>query len=362
MYINSFPARLPRLASLAAFCSTPAQRYRVIAGVISLAALVLLAVMAESPWRALLTFTPIYFNAMAVPPLVLLVAHLLFSRARALVHGPSRQKWQETNGYAGYLGELALLDILVGLASITVTISCFTVYKAQVVGATGYHHDAALIALDRAIFLGTDPWRLTHQLFSTATSTALIDKFYHPAFLPMLLGYVVCVFSKSRPTLRYTYMTAYLAGFVLIGMISADILNSAGPAYDGQLYGDGQTFGPLKARLAKQAVEAGGLYSQIGQTYLFTAYQDQVVRLGSGISAMPSMHIVMAFLWVFAGFSVSKKLGMIVLPYGLFIWAASVHLGWHYFSDGIVGLAMLSVIWWVLVRLIEPRPAAPSAE
>jgi hypothetical protein len=353
MFSTPAGTSLPRAAT---YSATPAQRYRLIAGAVSLCALILLVSSADNPWPALATFAPVYFNTMALPPLALLILHLLATRFRALIHPKSRQKWQDQNGYAGYFGNLALLDIAVALASITLTISCFTVYKAQVVGASGYHYDAALIAVDRAIFFGSDPWRLTHQLFSDAKTTALIDKFYHPAFLPMLLGYVVCVFSKSLPTLRYTYMTAYIASFLLIGMVAASLMNSAGPIYDGLLFGDGQTFADLNATLRAQAAEVGGLYSQTGQTYLLTAYQDQVVKLGSGISAMPSMHIVMAFLWVFAAFTINKKLGTVVLIYGLFIWAASVHLGWHYFSDGLVGLAMLCVIWWALARFIGASP------
>jgi membrane-associated phospholipid phosphatase len=65
----------------------------------------------------------------------------------------------------------------------------------------------------------------------------------------------------------------------------------------------------------------------------------------SGISAMPSMHVAMATLFAIAGFRRSRLLGGIFTVYALTIWVASVHLGWHYALDGVVGAAMMGALW-----------------
>ena len=75
-----------------------------------------------------------------------------------------------------------------------------------------------------------------------------------------------------------------------------------------------------------------------------------VSGLGGGISAMPSMHIVLAFLWVLPVWHLNRVLGAIITFYALIIWIGSVHLGWHYFVDGLVGVAVLGPIWYAAGR------------
>jgi membrane-associated phospholipid phosphatase len=87
----------------------------------------------------------------------------------------------------------------------------------------------------------------------------------------------------------------------------------------------------------------------------------------SGISAMPSMHVAMATLFVIGGFQKSRRLGYFFLCYAVLIWIASIHLGWHYAADGILGALMMTSLWLVsapIARLIAfgVRAAAPAKQ
>ena len=244
-------------------------------------------------------------------------------------------------------------DVGIALGGMIATVSTFTAYKTTAIGNTGYGFDPTFIAWDRAIFGGQDPWQLTHAIFDTARATHIIDILYHPAFLPMFLGFLLCVVLQRRAALRYTYMATYLIGFVLIGMIMANALHSAGPIYDGLVYGDGTTFGPLIDRLAaQQAALDTDLMSVFAQDYLFRLYEAQRVDLGGGISAMPSVHIVLALLWTFAGWHINRILGAVLTVYAGVIWMGSVHLGWHYFVDGLVSLIVIGAVWLAVGRFV----------
>ncbi len=281
---------------------------------------------------------------------VLIVARFVWFRLRDRRHPNAEEQADPMVWYRAYLAQVRWSDITIALIGLIVTVSCFTVYKATVVGSEGYGFDGLFIAWDRALFGGNDPWVLTHAMLPSAFATKVIDILYHPVFLPMIIGYTVCVTAHSKPALRYTYITAYLVSFVFIGMISADALHSAGPIYDGVLFGDGTTFAPLIDRLAAQNGAAGPFSAVLAQDYLLQLNERDVAGLGGGISAMPSMHIVLAFLWVFAAFHLHRILGVVVTIYATVIWFGSVHLGWHYFVDGLVGLIMLAVIWYAAGR------------
>ena len=284
---------------------------------------------------------------------ITLIVLILFL-AQFIWVGFQQRRSQQADGSAAwhraFVARIPWGDVVVSLLALTVTVSSFTVYKSTVIGSEGYRFDALFIAWDRALFAGKDPWVLTHAILSSPFATKVIDILYHPAFLPMVLGYIVCVAARGRPALRYTYMASYLASFVIIGMIAANALSSAGPIYDGVLFGDGTTFQPLIDRLASQNTSAGPLSAVFAQDYLLALKERGLTGLGSGISAMPSMHIVLAFLWAFAGWHLNRFLGVAVTIYAAIIWIGSVHLGWHYFVDGLVAVLMLAVIWYAAGR------------
>ena len=323
-------------------------RFRRVVLVVALFAALLTGLRSDAGVGAVLEVAIGYGIGISLIVAVLLLVQFIWLRLqdkRSMPTDADPMDW-----YRAYLGRIKWGDIAAALIALIVTVSCFTVHKGTVVGSGGYGFDAMFIAWDRAIFAGNDPWVLTHAILPSAFATKVIDIIYHPAFLPMVLGYILCVAAQGKPALRYTYMTAYLASFVLIGMISASALHSAGPIYDGTLFGDGETFQPLVGRLSAQNEIAGPFSAVFAQGYLLQLNELNSSGLGGGISAMPSMHIVLAFLWVFAAFHLNRTLGIVVTIYALIIWFGSVHLGWHYFVDGLVGVIILALIWYVAGR------------
>jgi len=73
---------------------------------------------------------------------------------------------------------------------------------------------------------------------------------------------------------------------------------------------------------------------------------------GSGISAMPSLHLGMGTLLVLAAGRLDRRLMALALVYLVFLEIGSVHLGWHYAIDGYVGIAGALAIWRALGRVL----------
>ncbi|MGJ8622103.1 MAG: phosphatase PAP2 family protein [Yoonia sp.] len=250
--------------------------------------------------------------------------------------------------YKSYVLSYPWLNVASAILGAIVVTTSFTIYKALVVGSGGYGFDAAFIAWDRMFFMGHDGWVVTHRIFDTAAATAWLDYLYHPTFFPMLILYLISVAFVGLRALRQTYMLAFLSGFVVVGMVGANLLHSAGPIFDGVYYGDGSTFAPLIDRLQAQLAEGGGpIYADRARQYLLRLHELGTVQMGAGISAMPSMHMVFVFLWVFPAWHLNRAFGLVVAVYAAIIWIGSVHLGWHYFVDGLVSLALIGIVWRV---------------
>jgi len=253
------------------------------------------------------------------------------------------------------------LNVITPLLAFVVTMASFTVHKTVVLPLAGFDWDTRFITLDRALFLGQDPWVLSHAVFGSARATWVVDQFYHAWFYPMIIAYVLCALMTRGTLARACYIGTFLVSWFVIGCVLAGLLASAGPVYEGALFEAAGQFDPLKARLTEQAAAVEGIASQVFQAELLSGYEAGKVGLGYGISAMPSMHVALAAMWALLFFGINRWLGVAGVAYTIFIWIGSVHLGWHYAADGIASSALVVLIWgalrWMILRLTSDATA-----
>ena len=240
----------------------------------------------------------------------------------------------------------------------------FNAFKQMILPAAGFRFDPLFADMDRALFLGHDPWRLTHAIFGSPAATGLIDKAYHGWFVPMALGLMICAWlPRTTYRLRTQYMLSYIAMWIGVGSVLAFLLPSAGPCFYAHFVGPAPEFQALMDRLAADQAALGSPISALTfQSGLQRMYGSGTLFIGGGISAMPSVHNGLAALFAFAAFRINRKAGWAMAAYAALIWVGSIHLGWHYAIDGLVSVALAWGIWraagWVADWLDRPSAAA----
>jgi len=241
----------------------------------------------------------------------------------------------------------------------------FNAFKQMVLPAAGFAYDPLFAEADKLLFLGTDPWRVTHAFLGSPTATWLVDRAYHAWFLPMSIGVLLCAWlPASTFRLRNQYLLSYIAIWIGIGSILAFLLPSAGPCYYENFAGSYPSFAELNARLAAAQEAVGAKLTALSnQAGLLRLFDGDTLAVGAGISAMPSVHNGLAVLFAIAAFGVNRWLGRIFAAYAVLIWIGSIHLGWHYALDGIVAAGLTYGIWraagWV-TRRFEGRSPVPE--
>ena len=93
--------------------------------------------------------------------------------------------------------------------------------------------------------------------------------------------------------------------------------------------------------------------------YLWTIYAGEGFGPGSGISAMPSLHIATTAWMVLAVRIFARRLFWPMATAGFLIFLLSIALGWHYALDGIVGGGAALLCYRLLQRFLHP-PARPE--
>lgn len=211
-----------------------------------------------------------------------------------------------------------------------------------------FYADPLFARVDAAIF-GQDPWRMTHAIIPDV-GTLLIDRIYLAWFsvLFVLLTWF-CFSTDQRFQLRG--VLAMFFSWFLLGNVLAIAAASVGPIFYADYYGDDR-FLPLLSTLEASPFQVKALVA--------AEWMRASNFSGAAVSAMPSMHVAVSWLAVLA---MADKFGLRwpTWPAIAFFWSilvGSVHLGWHYAIDGFVSVLGVSIIWFLLGKVIPV--AAPS--
>jgi len=220
------------------------------------------------------------------------------------------------------------------LSALQITVLTWT--KVMLPIASPFWADPLLANADRLIF-GSDPWVLAWRAFGWAAPA--IDKAYI-TWTPLKFAtflFVICMpesENKARALVSYFLMMAAVA-------IGQYLLSSAGPVFYAKL-----GFG---ARFASMPIEP---WVATARDYLWHDYLEAGGGIGSGISAMPSLHVAAALWMALVWRSYQRFAGVIAFAYFGLIAVGSVLLGWHYAADAFAAILITCAAWAVGSRLI----------
>jgi hypothetical protein len=286
---------------------------------------------------------PVIFNAFAV----LFLAAVGFGGAAALL------------GYVGYLALKGVerpiaylghrLPEAPGFAARRIAptalafmfLGAFGTLKSLIPLLHPFAFDGTFSDLDRLIF-GTDPWRLTHAIIGLVGTRAigLIYGLWFPAW-----AFAVVFFGSFAPEERQRrFLVSFLLVWIVEGVVLATLLSSAGPCFL-ELIGS-----PYAVRYAGlfpvDAPAAAGEQAMLAQSY-----RSGDVGAFLGISAMPSVHVGVAALLVLAAWPYGRWWTAAAAAFWASIFIGSVHLGWHYFVDGLLATVVTYIIWFGIPHL-----------
>ncbi len=243
-----------------------------------------------------------------------------------------------------YLTVERAVGALVIAAFLPVFLSVFTGFKTMISVINFYAWDATFQAWDRWLHLGWHPWEILHPVLAFPWVTSAVNIVYHVWLVVLYLMLFWQAFTTRDPRLRLQFFLSFVLTWGLLGSLLATLLSSGGPVYYGRLTGLPDPYAPLIDYL-HAAGEVGVVWVLTVHDALWESQMMGAYDFGSGISAMPSIHVSAAVLFALFGWRVDRRLGIAFTVFAAVIMIGSVHLAWHYAIDGYLSIVLTILIW-----------------
>lgn len=227
------------------------------------------------------------------------------------------------------------------------SLAAFTTYKVNIPNIIPFYFDKALADLGELLH-GQAPWRLVHAFDSDILAMA-VSATYSVIWFFEWFGLVFLAALSANQLVHLRYLTALALVTLVVGTVLATLFSSVGPIFYDEFLG-GERYAELLEVLKQRPYNEHVLsYSN----YLLTAYKADRTALGSGISAMPSMHVAIATLNAFYLARLSRWLGLAGWAFAIFILFGSIYTGWHYAADGYISMLVVAVIWRLTAGILD---------
>jgi hypothetical protein len=240
--------------------------------------------------------------------------------------------------------------------------SAFTSMKTAIPAIARYRWDPIFAAWDRALHGGVDPWRILQPIVGHPVMTVAIGFLYLFLGLIMVGCWAWQALTLRDPQLRLQFFTAFVLCWAVLGNLMATLLASGGPCYYALLVGGPDPYAPLLQYLRGTSAAGFPVWSLGLQDMLWANFSSGDLARGSGISAMPSIHVSVATLLALLGWRTHRALGLAMTVLAAVILVGSVHLGWHYAIDGYAAIVGTVIIWCGVGRMIRRNGRVITAD
>jgi hypothetical protein len=278
--------------------------------------------------------------------LILIQIAVMFSACFLFVQILRGKTWEYFNiqSIAGFIIILFLLVLFV---------STFASIKQVIPLINNFCWDQNFMQLDFYLHFNLHAWEVFESVLNNEYILRKIDSLYMLWFF-ILLFFILWMAWTSDRKLRFQFFISSLLVWIILGSLFGTIFSSAGPCYYSKVVEVSEATNPYQPMLNKlysyhESKHLWAVYNQIG---LWEAKITHKWLPFGGISAMPSIHVAMAMIFMLTAWQANKLYGLVLALYVLIIQIGSIVLAWHYAVDGYISIISTILIWNVIGKLV----------
>lgn len=217
------------------------------------------------------------------------------------------------------------------------------------------HWDFSFAAWDKTLHGGHYPHEFLLPAVNSMGAGRALDFLYffwlNAIFLLMLYN----LFGDKMPHRRLRFLWVYFLSWLLLGSVAATVFNSVGPLFYHAFYPAAPDVYADVSHNIDVLQKHSFLFAAMTRAWLFRWQTNDTMIDANAISAMPSMHVAIAWLGVLYARAVHRVFYAVALVFFACILVGSVYLGFHYAIDGYISVIAVSVLWWGMGKVIDKR-------
>jgi len=237
--------------------------------------------------------------------------------------------------------------------------NCFFIINKSLINIINPLHrlkwDFVFAKWDKALHVGYYPHELLLPVVNALAVGRALDFLYFFWLNAIFLLTLFNLFGDDRPHRRLRFLWVYLLSWIILGSVMATVFNSVGPLFYHYFYPAAPDIYSEVARNIYALQKRGFLFAAMTRVWLIRWQTNDAMIDANAISAMPSMHVAIAWLAVLYAREVNR---FFMWGAGVFfacIFISSIYLGFHYAIDGYVSVFCVSVLWWIVGRGMDRR-------
>lgn len=236
----------------------------------------------------------------------------------------------------------------------------FFVQKSLIQYANYYSWDPVFAAWDKLVHFGRYPHEYLVPFTTKFHLARFFDIVYYLWFVVLYLGLGYNLFLDTDVRRRLRFYWVFFLSWTIIGSVMAAWMSSVGPLFFNNFYPVLED--PYKGLVAHFDAAGEGAFPIAHfsrKLLLHWATNGQMVN-ANALSAMPSMHVAIAWLVVLYAASISRAWMAAAFAFCVTILAGSVYFGFHYAVDGYLSIAVVSLMWWGVGKALARRYPADA--
>jgi hypothetical protein len=230
-----------------------------------------------------------------------------------------------------------------GLLAFVPMMIMFAALKPDIARIRPFMWDETFMQLGTWMGFGRHLWQVLQPVFGYPPITVFLSVAYGLWF-PLMFG--CFLWQAARPVndiTRSLFLLSFAFAWFFGGFVLATIFSSAGPAFYSHIVSGPSPYAPLLHYL-RETSRYWPVWTVSVQDALWHSYVSGTGDV-EGISAMPSMHLIVATLMALLAWRTNRALGVAFTLFAFIILIGSIMLGWHYSADGLAGVALAFVFW-----------------
>ena len=207
--------------------------------------------------------------------------------------------------------------------------------------------------LDKTLHGGRYPFEAVVPFVNMLHMGRFLDASYFLWLNVTLFFTVFNLFFDTRIHRRLRYIYVSLLSWILLGSVAATIFSTAGPMFYHRIYQAApDIYGPIAKNLSDLR-NGDILFTTVTRALLWKWQTNETKLDPNAISAMPSMHVAIAWLTVLYARSIGNFVTALAALFFGIIFAGSIYFGFHYAIDGYVSVAAVSLLWWLCGKVLD---------